>query len=87
LRAIFPDGFSLGSPTNLDALGEAGRVLLIHGQLDDVVPWGDSVLIYKRLNDPKKLVLMRTADHRISDDSWRKRAIQASLEWFLTYLK
>jgi len=87
LRTIFPDGFSLGSPTNLDALGEAGRVLLIHGQLDDVVPWGDSVLIYKRLNDPKKLVLMRTADHRISDDSWRKRAIQASLEWFLTYLK
>src|SRR5208283_4277884 len=87
LRTIFPDGFSLGSPINLDALGKAGRVLLIHGQLDNVVPWRDSVRIYECLNDPKKLLLMRTADHRISDDSWRKRAIQASVEWFLTHLK
>ncbi|MGA2026669.1 MAG: alpha/beta fold hydrolase [Syntrophobacteraceae bacterium] len=87
LRTNFPDGPSLGSPTNLDGLGEAGRVLLIHGQLDNVVPWRDSVRIYERLNDPRKLLLMRTADHRISDDSWRKRAIQASLEWFLTHLK
>lgn len=87
LRTIFPDGPSLGSPTNLDALGGVGRVLLIHGQLDNVVPWRDSVRIYERLNDPKKLLLMRTADHRISDDSWRKRAIQASVQWFLTHLK
>jgi pimeloyl-ACP methyl ester carboxylesterase len=87
LGTISPDGLSLGSPINLDSLGEAGRVLLIHGQLDEVVPWRDSARIYERLNDPKKLLLMRTADHRISDDSWRKRAIQASAEWFLTYLK
>ena len=87
LRTIFPDAYSLGSPTNLDALDAVGSVLLIHGQLDNVVPWSDSVRIYERLNDPKKLLLMRTADHRVSDDSWRKRAIQASAEWFLTHLK
>jgi hypothetical protein len=86
LLAMFPDGFTLGSPTDLDALTEAGPVLLIHGQLDEVVPWTDSVLIYERLADPKELLLMRTADHRILDDSWRKKAIDASLEWFLTYL-
>jgi len=86
LRAIFPDGFTLGSPTDLGTLRDTGPVLLIHGQLDEVVPWKDSVRIYERLNDPKTLLLMRTADHRISDDSWRKRAIQTSLEWFLTYL-
>jgi dipeptidyl aminopeptidase/acylaminoacyl peptidase len=87
LRAIFPDGFSLGSPANLDSLSEARCVLVIHGQLDEVVPWKDSVRIYERLNDPKKLLLMRTADHRVTDDSWRKRAIQTSVEWFLTHLK
>ena len=87
LRAIFPDGFSLGSPTNLDAVSEARRVLLIHGQLDEVVPWKDSVRVYERLNDPKKLLIMRTADHRISDDSWRRRAILDSVEWFLAHLK
>lgn len=86
-ETIFPEGFGLGSPTNLHDLSEAGRVLLIHGQLDEVVPWMDSVRIYERLKDPKKLLLMRTADHRISDDSWRTRAIEASVEWFLTHLK
>ncbi len=87
LRTVFPDGFSLGSPTNLAAMGAVARVLLIQGQLDNIVPWRDSVRIYERLRDPKQLLLMRTADHRIGDDSWRKRAIQASLEWFLTHLK
>ena len=71
----------------MSALGEAAKVLLVHGQLDEIVPWSDSVRIYERLNDPKKLMLMRTADHRVSDESWRKRAIQASLEWFETYFK
>jgi dipeptidyl aminopeptidase/acylaminoacyl peptidase len=87
LRTIVPDRFNLGSPKDLSVLGEAARVLLIHGQLDEIVPWSDSVRIYDRLNDPKKLMLMRTADHRVSDESWRERAIQASLEWFVTYFK
>lgn len=84
--AMFPDGFILGSPTNLDTMKETGPVLLIHGQLDEVVPWRDSVRIYERLADPKKLLLMRTADHRILDDSWRRKAIEASLEWFSVHL-
>ncbi|MGO9376190.1 MAG: alpha/beta hydrolase family protein [Syntrophobacteraceae bacterium] len=87
LRTIVPERFSLGSPKNLSALGEAARVLLIHGQLDEIVPWNNSFRIYERLNDPKKLMLMRTADHQVSDEAWRKRAIQASLEWFVTYLR
>jgi dipeptidyl aminopeptidase/acylaminoacyl peptidase len=87
LRSIFPGDFSLGSPKDLSELGVAARILLIHGQLDEVVPWKDAVRIYERLNEPKKLLLMRTADHRVSDESWRKLATAASLEWFLTHLK
>ncbi len=85
LKTIYPGPFSLGAPTDLSALGRAARILLIHGQLDEVVPWSASVRIYERLHDPKRLMLMRTADHRVSDESWRNKAIQASLEWFLTY--
>jgi pimeloyl-ACP methyl ester carboxylesterase len=83
---MFPDGFSLGVPTDLSSLREAGPALVIHGQLDEIVPWKDSIRIYERLRNPKRLLLMRTADHRIIDDSWRKKAIEASREWFLTYL-
>jgi len=87
LRTIFPYDFTLGSPIDLQALGEAGHVLVVHGQLDEIVPWKDSVRIYERLDEPKRLLLMRTADHRVSDESWREMAIRSSLEWFLTYLK
>lgn len=87
LQTAFPGGFGTGCPTSLTALSHAERVLLIHGQLDDVVSWKESVRIYKRLGEPKKFVLMRTADHRISDESWRKRAIRDSLDWFLVHLK
>ncbi len=87
MRTIFPDGFNLGSPKDLQTVGRTGRVLLIHGQRDEIVPWKESVRIYERLCEPKRLLLMSTADHRVSDESWRVRAITSSLEWFLTYLR
>ena len=84
LLADFPEG--LGSPTNLSGLEEAGRALVIHGQSDEVVDWKDSVRIYERLGEPKKLLLLRTADHRLSDPSWREKAIRETVEWFLAHM-
>ncbi len=77
----------LRAPGSLAGLEDAGRVLLIHGQSDEVVGWRDSVRIYKRLRDPKKLLLMRGADHRFSDVSWRDTAIRQTVEWFRAHLK
>jgi uncharacterized protein len=85
LRNLFPGGFHLGEPHNLNELNQASRVLLIHGQQDQVVNWKQSIQIYDRLKDPKELILMRTADHQFLDESWRKAAILASLDWFLQY--
>lgn len=86
LGDLFPNGFQIGEPQNLSALSHASRVLLIHGQQDQIVNWEQSIQIYDRLKDPKELILMRTADHQFLDDSWRKTAIRASLDWFLQYL-
>ncbi len=82
-----PEPEVLGSPTNLEATGEAGRVLLIHGQSDEIVPWKEAVEIYKRVKDPKKLLLLRSADHRISDPSWREAAIRETVDWFSAHLQ
>lgn len=87
LRTLFPDGFVLGAPTILNDIGGSGPVLVIHGQEDEIVPWKDSIRIYERLSEPKKLLLMRTADHRVSDASWLETAIRSSRDWFLRYLK
>ncbi|MFZ2447740.1 MAG: alpha/beta fold hydrolase [Syntrophobacteraceae bacterium] len=85
LGRLVPGGFRLGEPQNLSSAGGAERVLLIHGREDEVVPWEHSVEIYRRIKDPKELVLMRTADHRLVDESWRQAAIRMSLDWFLRF--
>jgi uncharacterized protein len=87
LADLFPDGFQLGRPKNLSELSQVARVLLIHGRQDQIVNWEQSLQIYDRLKNPKKLILMQTADHQFLDDSWRRAAISASLEWFLEHLK
>ncbi|MGC9195563.1 MAG: alpha/beta hydrolase family protein [Syntrophobacteraceae bacterium] len=78
--ANFPEG--IGCPTDLCGLDQVRTVLLIHGQCDELVPWAEAVQIYKRLKDPKKLIVFRSADHRISDPSWRNTAIGQTVDWF-----
>jgi len=86
LAAMFPEGFRLGEPQNLGDLRNVSNALLIHGQEDEVVPWSNAVEIYRRVRDPKNLILMRTANHQITDEQWRKTAIQASRDWFFRFL-
>lgn len=87
LRNLFPGGFKLGEPHDLAALNTVSHILLIHGQQDQIVNWEQSIQIYNRLNNPKELILMRTADHQFLDESWRKAAIRASLDWFRQHLR
>ena len=47
LRALFPPGFSAGSPKNLRLLPPVPRVLVIHGQKDETVPWEEALCIYR----------------------------------------
>ncbi len=86
LARLFPGGLRLGEPKSLNHIGAAKRVLLVHGRQDEVVPWKASIEIYRRIKDPKELVVMRNADHRFMDDSLRQSAIKLSLDWFSRYL-
>lgn len=81
LKKFFPPGFGLGSPQSLAELPPICGVLLVHGQLDDLVPWYDAVAIYQRLAEPKGLLLVRSAEHRFIEPTCRALAWRASLEW------
>lgn len=83
LKQIVPPDFQLGNPVNLMDLAPVPRVLIIHGQQDQTVSWNDAVAIYRRVGEPKRLILMETADHRLLDPHWREMAMKLSLEWFL----
>jgi alpha-beta hydrolase superfamily lysophospholipase len=82
LKQVFPPGFLLGSPENLNELHPVPRVLIIHGQQDETVSWHEAVAIYRRVDEPKRVLLMKTADHRLLDPHWREMAMKLSLEWF-----
>ncbi len=62
------------------------RTLVIHGELDEVVPCSEGKAIYERIKDPKKLEIIQGADHVFSHLPHREEAISLALDWFRTYL-
>lgn len=68
-----------------DLLSEATRVsfaLVMHGEMDETVPCSEGKSIYKCLKKPKKLEIIKGADHIFSNLSHREKAINLSLNWF-----
>jgi uncharacterized protein len=82
LRQAFPSGLPLGSPLHLRDLPPVPNVLVIHGQEDETVSWHEALAIYRHTAEPKRLLLMKTADHRLLDPHWRETAMKVSLQWF-----
>jgi uncharacterized protein len=81
LKKFFPPDFRFGSPVNLNGLSAVRGVLLVQGQLDEAVPWYDAISIYQRLAEPKRMLLVRSAEHRFIAPPCRALALKASLQW------
>jgi hypothetical protein len=72
-----------------DLLSEArkvSRAIVIHGELDEVVPCFEGKAIYENLKRPKKFVAIKGADHTFTSLAHRDRAAELSLVWFRRYL-
>jgi len=70
----------------LDAASGVGRVLVIQGTEDEVVPPEHGRLLYERSAEPKSILMLEGAAHRLTDPAHRRRAIHASLSWLLPHL-
>lgn len=81
----FPDsieewinGFRLVSPINYVA-GIAPRpLLLVHGNRDPVINVSHAYRLYEKAGEPKKLIIIDGADHRLRLDA---RAMAAAIDW------
>lgn len=62
------------------------RCLIIHGEQDELIPWGHARALYERAVAPKVLDIMPGADHRFMDPKHREEAIRLSIAWFKRYL-
>jgi dipeptidyl aminopeptidase/acylaminoacyl peptidase len=56
-------------------------VLILHGDRDDVVPVEEAHELYGYLSGSKKLVILRGADHRLSDPALLDRALREAVAW------
>jgi len=68
-------------------LGKVANCLVIHGDRDEMVPVEHARMIYKGLNEPKKMAIIEGGDHRLTRPDHRKQAMEMTLEWFETYLE
>ncbi len=72
-----------------DLLKEARKVshaLVVHGELDEVVPYVEGKTIYENLREPKKFLLIEGADHAFTNPLHRDTAAEVSLTWFKRHL-
>lgn len=77
----FPPRHRLGEPETLHHLPALQNVLVIHGGRDELVPQQDAIEIYRRLGEPRRLIVMSPADHRFVDPAWRRQAVARSMDW------
>jgi len=67
-------------------LSEIATVQIIHGKSDTIVPYTHAQQLFSRVCQPKELHIIPEGDHSLTGPSDRKRAIEHSMRWFLTYL-
>ncbi len=62
-------------------IARRSRVLFVHGQNDEVVPVDQARRGHELAAEPKELLVLPGADHRISDPAAQAKAISATLTW------
>lgn len=84
---LAPEFFRDAATCTLDPLlDRIGRVQIIHGQADVVVPWQHAEKIHASVQEPRQLLLLPTADHAITDPDDRHLAVQACAAWLSRFL-
>lgn len=69
-----------------DAPDGVAGVLVIQGEADEVVPLDHGRRLHERAVDPRALVLIAGADHRLSEPAHRREAVRRSAEWLGRHL-
>jgi alpha-beta hydrolase superfamily lysophospholipase len=64
------------------AIASIGHILVIHGSRDATVPVENAHTIYRLACDPKKKLILRGGDHRVSSAAHQKKFLQAAVQWF-----
>ncbi len=67
-------------------LAGISRILLFHGDQDDVVPVSNAHDIFAVAEEPKKLIIQKGGDHPISAPDYQEQFILEASNWFARWL-
>ncbi len=68
-------------------LSNLNHILIFHGDSDDVVHPSNAHEIYSKAGEPKKLIIQKGGDHRMSDKKHQDNFIQEAASWFKKWLE
>ena len=86
--APLPEAFfeDLDGHPLMELPGGQSRVLIIHGQADEVVPVAHAHRLFAQAEEPKRLIILPGVDHRFKDPGLRQRAAETTVQWFASLL-
>lgn len=62
------------------------RVMIVHGERDELVPKVHARSLYEALSEPRRLEIIAGGDHRLSDPTLRRQAYELTEKWFQDHL-
>ena len=65
-----------------DKLSYTHHILIFHGDSDELVPPSNAREIYEKAGDPKKLIIQKGGDHRMSNKTHQENFVRESALWF-----
>jgi alpha-beta hydrolase superfamily lysophospholipase len=70
----------------LSHIDKVQRVLILHGEQDELLASSHAKAIFATVKDPKSLHLFPATDHRFTQVESRRQAVSLSREWFRRFL-
>jgi len=67
-----------------DKLSSLHHILIFHGDSDNLVPPSNAKEIYEKAGKPKKLIMQKDGDHRMSNKEHQENFVREAALWFKT---
>jgi alpha-beta hydrolase superfamily lysophospholipase len=67
-----------------EKLSRLHHILIFHGDSDNLVPPSNAMEIYEKAGKPKKLIMQKDGDHRMSNKEHQENFIREAALWFKT---
>jgi alpha-beta hydrolase superfamily lysophospholipase len=67
---------------NAACLSKLSDILVFHGDADEVVPLSEAGKTYEAARSPKKMIVQKQGDHRMSDEAHQEEFVRLAVDWF-----